>query len=491
MPLAIRMCTLALSVALVACGGGSAGSAGSSLIAPIASIVAPVASPAAPTTSTTSAPSNSVAAASGNTTITVNFASPRTQVSMSGFLNGQLAERSVPVSLISPLGPGLWRGSSSSDPGDDAQLHAMFPSMTYVDVLSDDYGYPDQGTWNTNKSTQPPYSLAPYGGGSAGWSSRVTASVNALCGHAEVVYEEWNEPDLSGIAAFFYGSEAQADVTQAAAYAATIRACPSSRSGAPATVLYDKTFITDYLNYCLANACKVNFISIHDDNDGNIPQVTVDLQDARTSLLQSPSYAALQITKIYDDESVGPTSNRDPGDVVAYLYYLEAGGADGAAKACWTSPAGASECFDGSVDGIIDPASAKPRAVWWSYKYYADGVATRVASSTTDSAIVAIASSGSATSGTAQVLLGAIDVNGNAPSTGSPTVSLQGLTAVPALAGLTAVTVRTTPIAATGTTPVAALPAATSQVVAVVSGTATFTLTLAVHAGALVTISAK
>jgi hypothetical protein len=87
--------------------------------------------------------------------------------------------------------------------------------------------------------------------------------------------------------------------------------------------------------------------------------------------------------------------------------------------------------------------------------------------------------------------VGAIDVNGRAPSTGTPTIALQGLTAVPALAGLTAVTVRTTPIAATGTTPVATLPAATSQVVAVVNGTAAFALTLAPHAAALVTISAK
>lgn len=484
---AIRCWSLALSAILVACGGG-----GSSTVGAISALAVPATLPTTTATSTsTSAPGASGSLATGSATVTVNFSSPRAQVSMSGFLNAQLKERAVPMSLIAPLRPGLWRGSSSSDPGDDAALHAMFPAMTYVDVLSDDYGYPDQGTWNTNGSTQPPFALAPYAGGAAAWTARVTTSVAALCTHPEVVYEDWNEPDVSGITAFFYGTEAQADATQAAAYAATIKACPGSLSGAPATVLYDKAFISDYLTYCVANGCAVNFISFHDDNDGDIPQVAVDLQDARTTLLQSASYAGLHIAKIYDDESVGPTSNRNPGDVVAYLYYLEAGGADGAAKACWTSPAGASECFDGSVDGIIDPATEKPRAVWWSYKYYADGVATRVTTSTTDPAIVAVASSGSATSATAQVLLGAIDVNGNAPSTGSPTVALQGLTAVPALAGLAAVTVRTTPIAATGTTPVATLPAATSQVVPVVNGTATIAVTLAVHAAALVTISAK
>jgi hypothetical protein len=473
----VRVWSVILTVMLVACAGGGAGM---SALAPAVSVA--VATPAPVATPTVSP---------ANATITVNFARPRTQVSMSGFLNGQLQQRAVPSSLIAPLDPGLWRGSSSSDPGDDAKLHAMFPSMTYVDVLSDDYGYPDQGTWNAGGSLQAPFGLAPYAGGAAAWSARVTASVAALCAHSEVVYEEWNEPDVSGLGAFFYGTEAQADATQAAAYAATIKTCPGSLSGAPATVLYDKTFIVDYLQYCLANGCQVNFISFHDDNDGNIPQVAVDLQDARASLLQSSTYAALHIAKIYDDESVGPTANRNPGDVVAYLYYLEAGGADGAAKACWTSPAGASECFDGSVDGIIDPGTEQPRAVWWSYKYYADGVASRVASSTVDPGIVAVASSASATGGSAQVLVGAIDVNGRAPSTGTPTIALQGLTAVPALAGLTAVIVRTTPIAATGTTPVATLPAATSQVVAVVNGTAAFALTLAPHAAALVTISAK
>jgi hypothetical protein len=411
---------------------------------------------------------------------------------MSGFLHGELTIGHVSMSLIAPLAPSLWRGSLLSDAGDEAALHALWPALTYVDILSDDYGYPGQGKWSSTGSTTPPYNLAPYAGnGATAWAARVTATVGALCSHANTVFEAWNEPDVSGASDFFYGTEAQADATMAAAYGASIATCPGSLAVAPATVSYDKTFIADYLAYCVTQGCAVNAISMHDSVDTDIPQIATDLANARTTLLQSSTYAALHIAKIYDDESVGPTSDRVPGDIVAYLYYLEAGGADGAAKACWSEPSGANECFDGSVDGIIDPSTGEPRAAWWSYKYYADGVASRVASSTIDPSIVGIASRSSATAGAAQIVIGAIAVNGNAPSTGTPIVMLQGLNSVPALAGLTAVTVRVTTIAATDVAPVPALPAATTTVVAVTNGSTAVKIPIAEHAAVVMTISAK
>jgi hypothetical protein len=500
----MRTCAILVLAALASCGGGGGSSA--TPAAPLAastsagSVAAPgVTVTAAPgTTPTASAtgstgtiPTSIPTAITGAATVTVNFASARKQVSMSGFLNGQVTLHAVPSALLTPLAPAVWRGSTSNDPGDEANLHALFPAMTYVDVLSDDYGYPFQGTWSSTGAKAAPFDLAPYAGGSTAWAARVTTSVAALCAHPEVVYEEWNEPDVSGASDFFYGTEPQADAAQAGAYAATVKTCPGALSGAPATVLYDKTFINDYLTYCTTHGCNVNFISMHDSVDSDIPKVATDLEDARTTLLQSSAFAGLHIAKIYDDEIVGPTANREPGDVVAYLYYLEAGGADGAAKACWTSPTGANECFDGSVDGIIDPATKEPRAVWWSYKYYADGVASRVATSTVDPGIVAIASSASATAGAAQVLLGAIDVNGAGPSTSTPIVKLQGVSSVAALAGAATVTVRATTIAASDTTPVPTLPAATVQTVPVVGGSASVAVTLAPHTAVVLTISPK
>ncbi len=257
-------------------------------------------------------------------------------------------------------------------------------------MLSDRFGYPPQGTWNTTKSTKAPYNLAPYAGGAAAWTADVETTTASLCGHPEAVYEEWNEPDVSGAANFFYGNAAQAEAVQAAAYAAVIKACANAVIGAPATVQYDKAFITDYLEYCLAHGCRVDFISLHEAVDGNIPQVEADLKDIRNDVRRRREIRCAAHRARLRRRVRRSHRKHLPGDVVAYLYYLETGGADGAAKACWSSPTGASECFDGSVDGIIDPVSRNSAPCGGPYKYYADGVGSRVTSSTSDPAIVAI-----------------------------------------------------------------------------------------------------
>jgi hypothetical protein len=47
-----------------------------------------------------------------------------------------------------------------------------------------------------------------------------------------------------------------------------------------------------------------------------------------------------------------------------------------------------------------------PRAAWWAYKLYSDGVGSRIVSTTTDSRVVALGSSQTDTSKKAQVLVG-------------------------------------------------------------------------------------
>ena len=41
--------------------------------------------------------------------------------------------------------------------------------------------------------------------------------------------------------------------------------------------------------------------------------------------------------------------------ILGYLYYLEKGRADGACKSCWPDTRRENNCFNGSLDGLIDP----------------------------------------------------------------------------------------------------------------------------------------
>ncbi len=196
--------------------------------------------------------------------------------------------------------------------------------------------------------------------------------------------------------------------------------------------------------------------------------------------------------RLFVDEAIGPTSDRRPGDILGYLYYLEAGGSDGAAKACWNEPSNASECGDGSLDGVIDPATEQPRAAWWAYESYAAGVAERVASQTLDPRIVALASATSPSASapaTAQLLLGAFDDNGP-PSTSTPVVRLEHVSSLEFLRGHNALHVAVTAIPATDASPLPKLPPPIEQTVGISDDTAVFTVPLPDHTGAIVKLSA-
>jgi len=183
----------------------------------------------------------------------------------------------------------------------------------------------------------------------------------------------------------------------------------------------------------------------------------------------------LNIQKIFVDRSVAAASNHVPGDVLGYLYYLEQGQADGAGKDCWPDSHGASECFNDTVDGVLT-TQFQPRGVWWAYKTYADGVSTRVASSSTDYRVVALASSSGVSAQTAQVLVGYFNSAGAAATAIPITVNLNNLGALAFLQGATQVRVTQELIPASGEAAIAQLTAVSDGVVPIQAGSAQTTI---------------
>ena len=97
---------------------------------------------------------------------------------------------------------------------------------------------------------------------------------------------------------------------------------------------------------------------------------------------------------------------------------MEYAKADGACRACWDTTEGkkVSNCFNNTLSGMVTPNTFEPRAAWWTYKTYADGVNSRVLSRSDNDRVVALASK-SNPEGNAQVLLGYFDRNYSSATT--------------------------------------------------------------------------
>jgi len=54
---------------------------------------------------------------------------------------------------------------------------------------------------------------------------------------------------------------------------------------------------------------------------------------------------------------------------------LHRAGIEGTSKACWPEDypdGGLNNCWNNSLDGLLDPLYKKPRSIWWAFKLYAD-----------------------------------------------------------------------------------------------------------------------
>jgi len=157
--------------------------------------------------------------------------------------------------------------------------------------------------------------------------------------------------------------------------------------------------------------------------DDPLEGIAAHLSDARSRVLGDPRYSSLGLREIHVNEYTGMADRYSPGEAVAYLAQLEAGGADLAALSCWTE----ADCAPPGLGGLLSPAEAAPRAVWWAHRWYAHGVEARVRSRSSDPAVAVLASAPE--QGDIRVLVGHVAPR---PATGAPAplaieVALAGL----------------------------------------------------------------
>ncbi|MEG3842755.1 beta-xylosidase [Microcoleus sp. herbarium14] len=330
--------------------------------------------------------------------ITVDFGQPATGItSMSGFLHG-IDPTKPPDSSVKPLQPKLWRVGRL-----DVYDRVIASGAEFQLLVSDLWGYGSNPKgW--------PYQNYPA------WEAFIRQLAQQNKGK-KIIWDIWNEPDLKN--PFWKGSREQFFETYKRAYKILREELgPSATIGGPSISTYNKEYLTAFLDYCKANKLEVNFLAWHELNDTIILFVDDHVFDAKRNYQQSPFYKELKLQKIYVNEIVGELAQYQPGEILGYLYNLEYAKADGACRACWdtTGAKKVSNCFNNTLTGTVTPNTFEPRAAWWTYKAYADGVNSRVLSRSDSDRLVALASK-SNPEGKAQVLLGYFDRNYSSATT--------------------------------------------------------------------------
>lgn len=414
------------------------------------------------------APSSSAFASPAQGVVTVDFAHAIRARSSVGLLHG-MNEREPPDRFIAPLSPRSWRGDFDSAPYDRAsRLGAR-----YILVLSDLWGYPGANWYGR----EPPW--MDFGR----WADFVRDVARANRGRA-IVWDVWNEPDRPY---FWNGTEAQFHETYRVAYQAIRQELgPDAAISGPSVSAFRWPWLVGLLEYCRQADCEVNALSWHELAGGAALRAIPDhLLRARRALVRNSAFVPLGLRELHVNESVAPGDALYPGEQLAYLAFLERGGADAAARACWPDPSGADNCLRHTLDGLIDARTGRPRGSWWATAWYARGVASRVAASSTSPAVVALAAARAPTPRHAEILLGQY---GEPAQPASLRVVLRGLGALRFLRGTNRAALAGFRIVSAGEVPVSPDPLPVRSL-AIRGGAATLTIGLRPHEVVLLRLS--
>ena len=361
---------------------------GSHLVASVLATLALVAGCNSDDGGRSAAPAPPAAAAEPAAPVTVSVqadAPVPTRGSMNGFIHS-LDPSQPPEAMVAPLEPRLWRSDLLRAPVDRARAFGA----EYVLVVSDLWGYPATG-W---AGRGPPW--ADLGK----WERFVRRLARE---HADlpVTWDIWNEPNSP---TFWEGGQKRFfEVYAVASRVLGEELGPDAVIGGPSTSRYSPRWFAAFLDSCLAASCEIDFLAWHENlrPEDQLGSISEHLTDARARFLDNPRFAALGVQRIHVNEYVGVEDRYLAGETVAYLDQLERGGADRAARSCWTEE----ECSPPSLDGLLAP-DGSPRGTWWVHNWYAAGLASRVRGESSDPALAVLASSEAP--GQAQVLLGQV-----------------------------------------------------------------------------------
>jgi xylan 1,4-beta-xylosidase len=311
--------------------------------------------------------------------ITIDFSQQgRVQTSMAGFLHSMDAHN-PPDHLITPLKPGAWRGGTLTK---RIYARAIQAGASYTVVMSDYWGY---------DPANPPYKAYPA------YEDRMRKIVRATK-ELPIIYDIWNEPNGKD---FWRGTPQEFLETFTRAYKAIREERPDAVIVGPSLNTYNPLLLRMFLDYCLAAKLRIDALSWHEYRSGDqMPEISRSLLTARATFLDNQHYAPIGLREIHVNEGISEKHGLSPAYVLAYFEQLEKGKADMGVRSGFRND------WNATLDGLLTPRDFQPRAVWWAYKAYADGLDSRMGCDHDDGAhLFCLASKGSSTS-PGQLLVG-------------------------------------------------------------------------------------
>jgi hypothetical protein len=325
-------------------------------------------------------------------TVTADFGERDAPKLKLGFLHN-LSSTAPSDDLLLPLKPTAWRSSEHTAPAD--RVRALGASQTIV--LSDHWSYPVHG-W---RPTGPPWTQLDR------YEAWVRQFARRYKGQGLHYWDIWNEPDYK---VFWDGTREQFYETFAVAERVLRQELGrEARIVGPSTTRWRLDWIESLAEFCLDRGCRFDAVSWHDlPNDmRSLPQLSERIERTR-ALLSRPRYQPIGVRELHVNEIMGEGIQFKPGAAVGYFSELERGGADLAIKSCWPDSSGRVNCQGQTLDGLLDWDTGRPRALWYTWRAYADGRSSRVRSYSRNARIAVLASRSSRLRAQAQLLLGNI-----------------------------------------------------------------------------------
>ena len=183
--------------------------------------------------------------------------------------------------------------------------------------------------------------------------------------------ERARRPRTSGTARASSSSRVYAMAARALVGRAGRRA---SWSAGPSTTKPRPAWLEGLLRHCRERGCRVSFLSFHANllpTSRSRRSSTATPRAVRTLVSRATATCRLQPRSRSTSRWARPTST-GPARSSASSHHMEAGGADAAARSCWPDLAGADNCSNGTLEGLLTP-SGQPRSAWWAYRAYAEG----------------------------------------------------------------------------------------------------------------------
>jgi len=292
----------------------------------------------------------------------VKYKAPK---SMVGFLHS-IDIYNPATYLITDLSPAYWRNSYQTNVAD--RIKSIGAKSIFL--MSDVYGYP--GALHAEGWVNPSSKASNY----SAVAGNAFAKNNLK--NKQVVYDLWNEPNT----AFFWNGKYEEFFYQFKMAHNKIRSTLSGKTAlvsGPSITEFDPVFINRFLEDCLKNHIKLDILSWHEFRRGkDIVNVQTDVETARKKWVNNAKFKALGIKGIHINETVAQEDQYNPSAILGYFYYLEGAKVDAACKSCWVETNGENNCFNSTLDGLLEGKTFKTRSSWWAYRYYNLSLKNRV-----------------------------------------------------------------------------------------------------------------